>query len=53
MAQRFLAPEVTFEGIVKQKGTVSDDQNLITRGYLHSNVTVSYTHLTLPTILLV
>ena len=38
MAQRFLAPEVTFEGIVKQKGTVSDDQHLITRGYLHSNV---------------
>lgn len=38
MAQRFLAPEVTFEGIVKQKGTVSDDQHLITRGYLKSNV---------------
>jgi hypothetical protein len=38
MAQRFLAPEVTFEGIVKQKGTVSDDQHLITRGYLHGNV---------------
>ena len=38
MAQRFLAPEVTFEGIIKQKGTVSNDEHLITRGYLHSNV---------------
>lgn len=38
MAQRFLAPEVTFEGIVKQKGTVSNDEHLITRGYLHGNV---------------
>ena len=38
MAQRFLAPEVTFEGLVKQKGTVSHDEHLITRGYLHSNV---------------
>ena len=38
MAQRFLAPEVTFEGIIKQKGTVSNDEHLITRGYLHGNV---------------
>jgi hypothetical protein len=38
MAQRFLAPEVTFEGLVKQKGTVSHDEHLITRGYLHGNV---------------
>lgn len=38
MAQRFLAPEVTFEGVLKQKGTVSNDEHLITRGYLHSNV---------------
>ena len=38
MAQRFLAPEVTFEGLIKQKGTVSHDEHLVTRGYLHSNV---------------
>lgn len=38
MAQRFLAPEVTFEGLIKQNGTVSDDAHVITRGYLHSNV---------------
>jgi hypothetical protein len=38
MAQRFLAPEVIAEGVIKQNGTVSDDNHLITRGYLHSNV---------------
>ena len=38
MAQRFLAPEVTFEGLIKQNGTVSEDAHVITRGYLHSNV---------------
>jgi hypothetical protein len=38
MAQRFLAPEVIAEGVIKQNGTVSDDAHLITRGYLHSNV---------------
>jgi len=38
MAQRFLAPEVIAEGVIKQKGTVSHDEHLITRGYLHSNV---------------
>jgi len=38
MAQRFLAPELIAEGVIKQKGTVSHDQHLITRGYLHSNV---------------
>lgn len=38
MAQRFLAPEVTFEGLIKQNGTVSDDAHVITRGYLHGNV---------------
>jgi hypothetical protein len=38
MAQRFLAPEVVFEGLIKQNGTVSDDAHLITRGYLHGNV---------------
>jgi hypothetical protein len=38
MAQRFLAPELIAEGVIKQKGTVSHDEHLITRGYLHSNV---------------
>ena len=38
MAQRFLAPEVTFEGLIKQNGTVSNDNHVITRGYLHGNV---------------
>jgi hypothetical protein len=38
MAQRFLAPEVTFEGLIKQNGTVSEDAHVITRGYLHGNV---------------
>ena len=38
MAQRFLAPEVTFEGLIKQNGTVSNDSHVITRGYLHGNV---------------
>ena len=38
MAQRFLAPEVTFEGLIKQNGTVSEDTHVITRGYLHGNV---------------
>ena len=38
MAQRFLAPEVTFEGLIKQNGTVSHDNHVITRGYLHGNV---------------
>jgi hypothetical protein len=38
MAQRFLAPELIAEGVIKQNGTVSDDAHLITRGYLHSNV---------------
>lgn len=31
MAQRFLAPEVTFEGLIKQNGTVSNDSHVITR----------------------
>jgi hypothetical protein len=38
MSQRFLAPEVTFEGLIKQKGTVNHDEHVITRGYLHGNV---------------
>ena len=38
MSQRNLSPEVIFEGIIKQNGTVSNDAHLITRGYLHSNV---------------
>lgn len=38
MSQRNLAPEVIFEGIIKQNGTVSNDAHLITRGYLHGNV---------------
>jgi hypothetical protein len=38
MTQRFLAPEIIFEGIAKQKGTVNHDEHLITRGYLHGNV---------------
>ncbi len=38
MAQRFLAPELIAEGVIKQNGTVSNDNHVITRGYLHSNV---------------
>jgi hypothetical protein len=38
MSQRFLAPAVTFEGIITQKGTVSNDEHVVTRGYLHGNV---------------
>lgn len=38
MAQRFLAQEVIAEGVIKQKGTVSHDEHLVTRGYLHGNV---------------
>lgn len=38
MAQRFLAPEIIAEGVIKQNGTVSDDAHLVTRGYLHQNV---------------
>jgi hypothetical protein len=38
MAQRFLAPEVLFEGLIKQNGTVSHDDHVVTRGYLHGNV---------------
>jgi len=38
MAQRFLAQEIIAEGVIKQKGTVSHDEHLVTRGYLHSNV---------------
>jgi hypothetical protein len=38
MAQRFLAPEVTFEGVLKQNGTINNDKHLITREYLHGNV---------------
>ena len=38
MAQRFLAQEIIAEGVIKQKGTVSHDEHLITRGYLHGNV---------------
>lgn len=38
MAQRFLAPEVVFEGLIKQVGNISNDQHVITRGYLHGNV---------------
>ena len=38
MAQRFLAPSVTFEGIITQNGTVSNDDHLITRGWAKSNV---------------
>ena len=38
MAQRFLAPAVTFEGIITQNGTVSADDHVVTRGYLHGNV---------------
>src|SRR6056300_1486273 len=38
MAQRFLAQEIIAEGVIKQKGTVSHDEHLVTRGYLHGNV---------------
>jgi len=38
MAQRFLSPEIIAEGVIKQKGTVTNDEHLITRGYLHGNV---------------
>lgn len=38
MSQRFLAQEVIAEGVIKQNGTVSHDNHLITRGYLHGNV---------------
>ena len=38
MAQRFLAPEVTFEGIITQNGTINSDDHLITRGWAKSNV---------------
>ena len=38
MAQRFLAQEALFEGVIKQNGTVSHDDHVVTRGYLHSNV---------------
>lgn len=38
MAQRFLAPSVTFEGIIKQNGTISDDKHVITRGYAKTNL---------------
>ncbi len=34
MAQRFLAPEVTFEGIIKQKGTVSNDEHSVLVDYV-------------------
>ena len=36
--QRLLAPEIIAEGVIKQNGTVSHDNHLITRGYLHGNV---------------
>lgn len=36
--QRLLAPEIVAEGVIKQKGTVSHDEHLVTRGYLHGNV---------------
>ena len=36
--QRLLAPEIIAEGVIKQNGTVSNDNHLITRGYLHGNV---------------
>ena len=36
--QRLLAPEIIAEGVIKQNGTVSHDDHLITRGYLHGNV---------------
>ena len=38
MAQRFLAQEALFEGVIKQNGTVSHDDHVVTRGYLHSNI---------------
>jgi len=38
MAQRFLAPELIAEGVIKQNGTISNDNHVVTRGYLHSNV---------------
>ena len=38
MAQRFLAPAVTFEGIITQNGSVSSDSHVITRGWAKSNV---------------
>ena len=38
MAQRFLAQEALFEGVIKQNGTVSHDNHVVTRGYLHQNV---------------
>ena len=38
MAQRFLAQEALFEGVIKQNGTVSHDDHVVTRGYLHQNV---------------
>jgi hypothetical protein len=38
MAQRFLAPELIAEGVIKQNGTINDDKHLITREYLHGNV---------------
>lgn len=38
MAQRFLAPELIVEGLLKQKGTVSNDEHVITRGWAHDNL---------------
>lgn len=38
MAQRFLAQEALFEGVIKQNGTVSHDDHVVTRAYLHQNV---------------
>ena len=38
MAQRFLAPSVTFEGIISQNGTINNDSHLITRAWAKGNV---------------
>ena len=38
MAQRFLAPSVTFEGIISQNGTINNDSHLITRSWAKGNV---------------